>query len=161
MSVINIIESNYTKPNEPWRVKTYPLGELKTYRFVVVFVKYGEADGGWLYARHRERDTWETAGGHIEKDETPLDCAKRELREETGAEKFSILPAFDYAVHTATEFSYGQVFYAEVEALGDFPVGFEMCEVKVFETIPDSMTYPQILPVIFDEMQRWVEALDK
>ena len=38
----------------------------------------------------RSRRTWETAGGHIEKGETTLDCAKRELREETGAEEFYI-----------------------------------------------------------------------
>ena len=114
-----------------------------------------------MYARHKDRDTWETAGGHIEKDETPLDCAKRELREETGAEKFYIHPAFDYAVHRSNEFSYGQVFFADIETLGDLPMGYEMREVKTFQTTPDAMTYPQILPILFNELQKWLGLAEK
>jgi len=157
----NIADRFYTKPSEPWCVTTYPLGELKTYRFTVIFAQYGKVGGGWLYARHKNRDTWETAGGHIEKGEVPIDCAKRELREETGAEKFYIHPTFDYAVHTPTEFSYGQVFYADVETLGELLPEYEMREVKAFTTIPDAMTYPQILPVIFAELQKWLGLTDK
>ena len=161
MTAANIAGRFYTKSDEPWRVVTYPLGELKLYRFTVIFAQYGKVGGGWLYARHKDRDTWETAGGHIEKGEMPLDCAKRELREEIGAEKFYIHPAFDYAVHGSTEFSYGQVFFADVETLGDLPLGFEMREVKAFPTIPEKMTYPQILPLVFDELQKWLGLTDK
>jgi len=31
-----------------------------------------------------------------------------------------------------------------------------MREVKRFKSIPDEMTYPQILPIIFDELQKYV-----
>jgi 8-oxo-dGTP diphosphatase len=137
-------------------VSIAPLGTLKNYRFTVIFAQYGRVGGGWLYARRKDRDTWETAGGHIEPGETPLDCAKRELYEETGATKFYIHPAFDYSVHTATEASHGQVFFADIEELGELPADFEMAEVKQFATIPDKMTYPQILPIIFAEMQKWL-----
>ena len=138
--------------DEPWRVSINKLGELKNYRFSVIFARYG---GEWLYARHKDRNTFETAGGHIEPGETPLECGARELYEETGATKFSILPAFDYAVHTDTEFSCGQVFYAEVETLGSLPDS-EMAEVRTFCTIPDWMTYPAVLPVLYQEMVKWL-----
>lgn len=142
----------YTNPGEPWRVYTAALGELKTYRFTVIFARY---NGEWLYSQHKERDTYETAGGHIEPGESPMDCAKRELYEETGAVKFSIFPAFDYAVHTDTEFSYGQVFYADVQTLGELPE-CEMAEVCSFTTFPEKLTYPMILPILYDEMDKWL-----
>ncbi|MDR2649383.1 MAG: NUDIX domain-containing protein [Clostridiales bacterium] len=147
-----ILETKRLKPGESWRVYTTALGELKAYRFTVIFARH---NGKWLYARHKDRDTFETAGGHIEPGETTLDCAKRELYEETGAEKFSIFPAFDYAVHTETEFSYGQVFYADVQTLGELP-DYEMAEVRAFTTIPGKLRFPQILPVLYNEMDKWL-----
>ena len=62
-------------------------GSLARYKYVVMFAQY---QGKWLFCRHKQRTTIETAGGHIEPGETPLQAAKRELWEETGAEKFSI-----------------------------------------------------------------------
>ena len=41
-------------------------------------------------------ETWETQGGHIEAGEQPLDAAKRELFEESGAVDFDIQPLCDY-----------------------------------------------------------------
>ena len=41
------------------------------------------------------------------------------------------------------------------------PPESEMREVKLFRTIPDAMTYPQILPVIYDELQRWLGLAGK
>ncbi|GHU90667.1 hypothetical protein FACS1894202_10830 [Clostridia bacterium] len=73
-------------------VSIAPLGTLESYQFTVIFAQYGRVGGGWLYARRKDRDTWETAGGHIEPGETPLDCAKRELYEETGAASFIFTP---------------------------------------------------------------------
>lgn len=151
-----IAERFYTRHGEPWRATIAHLNELEKYRFTVVFAQYGKVGGKWLYCRHKDRDTWETPGGHIEAGEMPLDCAKRELYEETGATKFDIHPAFDYSVHTATEFSYGQVFFADIETLGDIPLGSEMAEVKPFDTIPDKLTYPSILPVLYEKMQSWL-----
>jgi len=145
---------NYTKPGEPWRVYTAGLGKLENYRYTVVFSRYG---ANWIYPRHKDRSTYETAGGRIEAGETPLECAKRELQEETGAIKFSITPVFDYAVHTDKSYANGQVFFANVEILGDLPIDSEMEEVQKFSGIPNEMTYPHILPVLYDKLNMWLE----
>jgi len=131
-------------------VRTYPLNYLKYYRFVVIYARYGDK---WLFTRHKERTTWEAAGGHIEIGETTLEAAKRELYEETGATEFTIKPVFDYSVHTTTEFSNGQVFYAEITELGDIPDS-EMAEVKLFDTTPLDLTYPHIFPILFSEIEK-------
>jgi ADP-ribose pyrophosphatase YjhB (NUDIX family) len=146
--VDGIVSKYYTPQGAPWRVITAPLGTLEKYRFTVVFARIA-ATGQWLYARHRARTTWETAGGHIEPGETPEACARRELYEETGATQFTLRPLFDYAVHREREFSYGQVFWAEIEALGAIPEGSEMAEVAQVDGVPERMTYPGILPVLF------------
>ena len=131
-------------------VRTYPLDYLKYYRFVVTYARYGDK---WLFTRHRERTTWEAAGGHIEIGETTLEAAKRELYEETGALKFTIKPVFDYSVHTSRDFSNGQVFLAEITELGDIPDS-EMAEVKLFGTAPHNLTYPYIFPILFSEIEK-------
>lgn len=73
--------------------RTFDLGSLETYKYVVVLSKY---NGKILLSRHKDRTTWETQGGHIEDGETPLDAAKRELYEESGAIDFDIEPLCDY-----------------------------------------------------------------
>ncbi|MDR1736729.1 MAG: histidine phosphatase family protein [Oscillospiraceae bacterium] len=133
-------------------VRTADLGALKVYRFTVIFARYRDK---WLYCRAKTREGYETAGGHIEEGETPLEAAKRELFEETGAVKYEIIPAFDYSVHVNTAYSNGRVFFAKVGELGDLP-DFEMAEVKLFDAIPDEMRFPKILPILYDKMQMWL-----
>lgn len=137
------------------KVYTYDTGTLKAYRFVVIFTRYR---GKWLYCRAKERGTFETAGGHIEHGETPLDAAKRELYEETGAKRFDIISVFDYSVHIPAEFSNGQVFLANIHELGALP-DYEMAEIKLFDGIPEKMRFPQILPVLFKELNKIDKSL--
>ncbi|MCL2287432.1 MAG: histidine phosphatase family protein [Firmicutes bacterium] len=134
------------------RVVTAELGALKAYRYTVIFARYKDK---WLYCRHKERDVFETPGGGIERGETPLEGAKRELTEETGAVKFSICPAFDYVVYTETGFANGQVFYADVQELGELSENSEMTEVRGFKTIPDKMRFAKILPVLYAKIEKW------
>ncbi|MBQ4051369.1 MAG: NUDIX domain-containing protein [Oscillospiraceae bacterium] len=123
-----------------------PVGGLDDYRFTVIFAKYKDK---WVFPRHRKRQTFETAGGHIEPGETPLDCAKRELWEETGAKEFTIRPVFDYWAADEIGDSNGAVFYAEIAEFGDLPADSEMREVGLFDDLPEDLTYPYITPVLF------------
>lgn len=71
------------------RCKIYPSGTLSSYKYVVVCSRY---HGQWLLSKHRERDTWETQGGHIEVGETPIEAAFRELFEESGVKDVALYP---------------------------------------------------------------------
>ncbi len=129
--------------------KVFPVGTLGNYRYSVVLSEYR---GKLLLSRHKERDTWETQGGHIESGETPLESAKRELFEESGAEDFTITPLFDYwAGYPAQQKgANGMVFTAKINRLGSLPDS-EMAEVRTFDTLPHNLTYPAITPVLFAE----------
>ena len=146
MEKINLFNPIIKPDVEKCIVRTAGLGTLKAYKYTVIFARYKDK---WLYCRAKERDTFETAGGRIEKGETILDAAKRELYEETGAVKYDIIPVFDYAVHYPNVYANGQVFLAHVHELENMP-NYEMAEVKLFDTIPDKMRFPHILPVLFN-----------
>lgn len=129
------------------RCKTYEINTLKNYKYVVIL---SESHGEIILSRHKERTTWETQGGHIETGETPLEAAKRELFEESGAVDFDIEPICDYrawdedTLHGAN----GVVFHAVIRRFSDIPES-EMAERKAFSSLPDNLTYPAITPVLF------------
>lgn len=128
--------------------KTYSVGELKKYKYVVVLSYY---NGKILLSRHKDRSTWETQGGHIEENETPLKAAKRELFEESGAIDYSIVPVCDYwsGTEDMSHGANGMVFKALINKLGTIPES-EMAEVRQFDALPDNLTYPAITPVLFN-----------
>ncbi len=128
-----------------WSCNTYELWTLKDYKYVVIIAKY---QGKWVLCKHKMRDTWETAGGHIEPGESPLDAAKRELFEETGAVSYDIKPVFDYRAGDDVASANGMVFYADITEFNDLPES-EMEKIEFFETLPVNLTYKEITPILF------------
>ena len=136
------------------QVKTAELGTLKNYAYTVIFARHKDK---WLFCRAKTRDVFETSGGTIEPPETPMENARRELFEETGAFKFDIKSAFDYSVIREGQESNGQVFYAVVHTLSQMP-DYEMAEVGLFDTLPDKLRFPEITPVLFAHLQEWLHT---
>ncbi len=127
-------------------VRTYPFGTLKTYDYVVMLSRY---KGKYLLSRHNGRTTWELQGGHIEPGETPDEAARRELYEESGTDSFEIKPLCDYCGEEPGRNNYGKgkVYAVEIKHIGEMPVS-EMAEIRLFDSIPDELTYPKITRAI-------------
>jgi len=133
------------------KVKFYKLNEIETslLTFVVIVSNY---QNKWIYCKHQARDTWEIPGGHIEAKETPLEAAKRELQEETGAVAFDLQPVSIYSVTRDDVESYGLLFYGNIETLGMLPES-EIEKIDFFETEPENLTYPHIQPKLFEKVK--------
>lgn len=130
--------------------RTLPLGTISIYKYVVVLSHYR---GKILLSRHRRRTTWETQGGHIEQGETPMEAARRELYEESGATQYRMIPLCDYwAGEDEMHGAGGMVFAAQIDALGPLPQS-EMAHVQAFDALPQALSYPEITPVLFDYLR--------
>ncbi len=132
------------------KCRVYPLNSLINYKYTVICTSY---QGKWLMSRHRMRNTWETQGGHIEPGETPMDCARRELFEESGVRDAELIPVCDYWGFDDFGCSNGVVFLAIVHSLGKLPES-EMKETGLFEQLPEELTYPMVTPVLCREAEQ-------
>lgn len=127
-------------------IKFYDLGTVdeNLYKRVVIISQY---KGKWVYCRHKERNTWEIPGGHIEEGESALDAAKRELYEETGAVKFDIEPICVYSIS-----QYAVLFYANIYVFDDLPE-FEIRDIAFFDDQPEDLTYADAHSKMFDKFK--------
>ena len=136
--------------------RIYPLGYLERYKYTVICTSY---QGKWVLSRHKKRATWETQGGHIEEGETPLECARRELFEESGIQDADIYPVCDYWGFNSQACSNGMVFLAVVHSLGELPES-EMKEIKAFDVLPSALTYPQTSPKLYAEAEKVLKSIE-
>ena len=136
--------------------KVFPLNTLGKYKYTVICSSY---NGKWILSKHRNRDTWETQGGHIEAGETPLEAAKRELYEESGIRDAEIYPVCDYLGYNHLRSANGMVFLAVVHSIGELPES-EMQEIGMFEELPENLTYPQTSPVLYREAEKLLKSLE-
>ena len=132
------------------KFEIFPFNTREHYFSADVIALY---QGQWLFCMHKNRTTWEHPGGWIENGETPLEAAKRELYEETGAVSFDMEPLCDYFIDGELNgYHYcgsGQVYFAVVHTLGEIPPDSEMGKVGLFDSLPEKLTYP-ILRDCFD-----------
>ncbi|WP_243129214.1 HD domain-containing protein [Hathewaya massiliensis] len=140
-------------------IKTSDLGTVndEELKFAVIISRF---NGKFLYVRHKERDTWEVPGGHRELNEDINYTAARELKEETGAVRFNIKPICDYSVKRENvDKNYGRLFYAEIQELGELH-NLEIGEIALFEDIPENLTYPQIQPILINELEKRMKSAE-
>lgn len=131
------------------KVKIHKKIKENLVNFVVVFAKYN--NNKWLLCKHKERDTWETCGGHVEKGETLLDAAKRELYEESGAIAKGLKFIKYYSIEKNKEKSYGAILFADIEKIESLP-NFEMEEIKLFDNFPKDTTYTEVYNSILNKL---------
>ncbi|GLC79684.1 DNA mismatch repair protein MutT [Lacrimispora brassicae] len=127
--------------------------------FAVIVSRYRNQ---WIFCKHRDRNTLEFPGGHREKGEDIVAAARRELYEETGAAEYTLKQICAYSVQDLDEKegdskeSFGMLFYSQVKELGEMPPGYEMEMIRLYDEMPDSLTYPEILPALMDKVIRSV-----
>lgn len=131
----------------------FPDAEPESLQYAVIAARH---KGKWIYVRHRERDTFEIPGGHTEPGESDWETASRELEEETGAVDFTLFRVCCYGVEKGDVTTYGALFFAEVESFGELPEGFEMTERLLCDEPPENQTYPEIQPLLFERVCRWL-----
>lgn len=111
----------------------------------------------WIFVRHHLRKTFEIPGGHIEEDETPLDAARRELIEETGAISFKLDCVCTYSVEKENQTGYGRLFFAEISEIGKINDTSEIEGIIFLENLPEMLTYPDIQPHLFKRVIRYIQ----
>lgn len=135
------------------KVNFYDLNSVEEdkLKFAVIAAEYKDK---WIFVKHKERETWEIPGGHREERENICVTASRELIEETGAKDFSMIPICIYSVDKGEGESYGQLFYSKVHHLDKLPE-FEIDEIKLYDNMPENLTYPLIQPHLFKKAEEY------
>ena len=134
-------------------VKFYDQVADELLKFAVIISK---TNGKWVFCKHKERNTYEVPGGHREENETILETAKRELKEETGALDFTVSPICVYSVtgknkvNETGEETHGMLFFADIKTFEN-ELHSEMEKVLITDTLVENWTYPLIQPKLIEE----------
>lgn len=112
----------------------------------------------WVLVRGKWKTTWELPWWHIEKWETSLEAAKRELQEETWIIGVKLSFLCSRKLHKLDkEISYyWNVYITNALELGQLPES-EIEEVNLFEEIPKNLTYPFIQVDILNKAKEFLK----
>ena len=113
--------------------------------YVIVGARY---QGQWIFVRHRQRQTWELPAGHIEAGEEADQAAVRELYEEAGVVKSSLIIVADYSVTVGEHLAFGRLYMADVIEMEPLPE-HEIEEIKLCRELPSNLTYPEVQTLLF------------
>jgi 8-oxo-dGTP diphosphatase len=140
------------------KLKFYQVDSIdeKLLEFAVISAIY---KGKWVYVRHKERLTWEIAGGHRETGENMEETAQRELYEETGCIDGELMPICDYSLDDAAAKKYGRLYLAVIKELGQLPDS-EIVEIQLYEDLPVNLTYPEIQPKLFEKTLAFIKSCE-
>lgn len=141
-------------------VRFYESVEPSLLKYAIVAARYR---GKWVFCRHRKRKTWEIPGGHREPGEQIMHAAERELFEETGAVRYTLMPVGVYSVTGSVnggEEWFGMLYFAEVKEIGPLPP-FEMAKLSFEDSLPalENLTYPEIQPELFKQVLRQIKEI--
>ena len=106
-----------------------------TYRpLLITFVAIRHARD-FLLVHHRERQSWELPGGHIEEGESARDCAVREFFEETGqrVEHLDFRAVLKYRAGSDNRFYYGALYSGELPSPAPFRENEEISRVTSWD----------------------------
>ena len=139
------------------KVSFYKLNTIEENKldFAVIACRYNKK---WIYVKHKKSNTWEIPGGHKEANENIDDAAKRELYEETGAQKFHLYPICIYSVDRENAKSYGQLYYGDVYSFDSMP-DYEIEKMRLFDSMPSNLTYPLIQPSLFEKAKEYLNKI--
>ena len=144
------------KSEEMIEVNFYDEIEDSLLEFAVIISK---TNGKWVFCKHKERDTFESPGGHREPGEKIEDTAVRELKEETGAVEFNIKPFCVYTVkgktrvnESATKESFGMLYVAEIFSFEE--IHSEIEKIVLSDDLIQEWTYPMIQPKLIEEAKK-------
>ena len=136
-------------------VQFYDTADDSLLKFAVILAR---CEGKWVFCKHRDRETFEVPGGHREMNESIVETAKRELREETGAVDFEIRPICVYSVKGKTrvnemlEETFGMLFAADIFSFQ--ALNSEIEKIMITDTLVEDWTYPLIQPKLIEEARK-------
>lgn len=126
MKIVN--KSGYTLHGFIQGEEQQLLAEHKPVTASVIVINVGQ---NTLFGYNLNREQWELPGGRIETDETPLECAHRELEEESS----QTIPELVFAglahmQRPSGDYKYTALYHGQLDQLQDFAENDEWNRIK-------------------------------